>query len=72
MTQKEKVLNYIQKNGTITSFECMLKLRIMDLQGVIRDLKIAGYNIKSQWVKKNNKVYKVYALTNKELAKVVE
>ena len=61
-TQKERVLDYIRRNGSISSLECALHLRIMDLQGVVRDLKKEGYNIASIWEKNNNAIYKRYFL----------
>lgn len=61
-TQKDKVLQYILRNGSITSLECAIHLRIMDLQGVIRDLKKAGYNISDIWEKSDNATYKRYFL----------
>lgn len=61
-TQKDKVLQYIQRNGSITSLECALYLRVMDLQGVVRDLKKIGYNIVDVWEKSDNAIYKRYFL----------
>ena len=58
-----KVLQYIQNNGSITSLECAIHLRIMDLQGVVRDLKKEGYNITSVWEKSDNAIYKRYFST---------
>lgn len=62
-TQKERVLEYIQRNGSITSLECSINLRITDLQGTIRDLKKQGYNIQDKWItpEESNK-YKIYWL----------
>lgn len=62
LTQKEKVLQYIMRNGSITSLECAVYLRIMDLQGVVRDLKKAGYNVTDVWEKSDNATYKRYFL----------
>ena len=62
ISQKDKVLQYILRNGSITSLECAIYLRIMDLQGVVRDLKKAGYNITDVWEKSDNATYKRYFL----------
>ena len=59
-TQKDRVLQYILKNGSITSLECAIYLRIMDLQGVIRDLKKNGWNVVDVWEKNENTTYKRY------------
>ena len=69
MTQKEKVLNFIQKHGHITSFEAVIKLNIIDLQSVIRDLKEDGVDILSEWVtnRRSGKTYKVYGLQQRNI-----
>ncbi len=43
MTQKETLLKYLKENESITSLECVTKLFIIDLQGVVRNLKEDGY-----------------------------
>ena len=54
MTQKETLLKYLKENESITSFECVVELFIIDLQGVIRDLKEDGYTILDKWEKRVN------------------
>lgn len=54
MTQKETLLKYLKENESITSFECVVELLIIDLQGVIRDLKEDGYTILDKWEKRIN------------------
>ena len=69
MTQKEKIINYMQKNGFITTRDAGIRLNIWDLQSNIRDLKNDGIEIKSEWItnKKTKTNYKVYALKIKEI-----
>lgn len=64
-TQKEIIQNHLMHNKKITSLECILKYNIIDLQGVIRDLKNEGLDIYSRWVKNSttHKSYKEYSLT---------
>lgn len=64
LTQKEKVLKYMQKCGCITTRDAGIELNVWDLQSNIRDLKNEGIIIYSEWVtNKNTKSsYKVYAL----------
>lgn len=50
-TQKDLVLNYLKRNGTITTLECMQYLQVMDLQKIIQLLK-EDYQIKDEWIKK--------------------
>lgn len=55
-TQKERVLDYLENNGTITSRQCMLELNIMDLQKAIQLLRNDGYRITDEW-KTNESIY---------------
>ena len=54
MTQKEMLLKYLKDNESITSLECVTKLFIIDLQGVVRNLKEDGYTILDKWEKRVN------------------
>ena len=58
------ILEYLEKNKTITSRECMLKLDIMDLQHAIMLLRKEGYPISDTWKTNPNtkKKYKEYRL----------
>ena len=72
MTQKEQLLKYFQDNFSITTLECMQKLIILDLQGVIRDLKNDDYRIESFYISKTNmygdvKKFKRYYLIQSSL-----
>ena len=49
-SQKEKVLAYLQKGKSITSWEAIQKFRITRLASVIFDLKAQGHPIKSSMV----------------------
>lgn len=63
-SQKTRVLNYLEKNQTISSMECFLKLNITDLQHAIMELRKEGYVITDKWMQKKNSrgQYKVYRL----------
>ena len=54
MTQKEMLLKYLMDNESITSLECVTKLFIIDLQGVVRNLKEDGHTILDKWEKRVN------------------
>jgi hypothetical protein len=55
MNQKEQLLKYFQEEDySITTLDCMQKLMILDLQGVIRDLKDDGHRIESFYISKKN------------------
>ncbi len=66
-SQKATVLNYLKEHCIINSFECYMKLQIVDLQHAIYELRKEGYNITDQWVMKKNRKgrmikFKVYRL----------
>lgn len=61
-TQKEKVLDYLIINKTITSLECVYKLNIVDLQHAIMELRKDGINITDEWIDNGNTRFKRYKL----------
>lgn len=66
-SQKLRVLEYLEKQKTINSFECFMELQIVDLQHAIYELRKEGYLISDKWIKKTNKMgrkikYKEYRL----------
>ena len=54
MNQKEQLIKYLNEHFSITTLECMQKLMILDLQGIIRDLKQDGHRIESFWISRKN------------------
>lgn len=56
--QKTQVLEYIQKYGSISSYEAYARLGITQLGARIDDLKKDGYVFKKEWIRKrkNGKV----------------
>ena len=52
-TQKEEVLLYLKRKGSITALEGVDKLLIIDLAGVIRDLR-KEMDISDIWITKKN------------------
>lgn len=64
-TQKETVLEHLQKYGSINSLKCVLKYKILDLQSIIMNLRREGYNITDEWKKSKGQFankYKEYYL----------
>lgn len=51
-SQREIVLDYLEKYHTITTFECYDKLEIVDLQKAIQLLRNEGYKISDKWISK--------------------
>jgi hypothetical protein len=54
-TQAERVLDYIEKFGSITQYEALQDLGVMRLASRISDLKKLGYPIKSEVVTVKNR-----------------
>ena len=61
-TQKERVLDYLKSNKTITSIECVYRLNIVDLQKAIQLLRQDGWNITDEWKTNETTRYKLYKL----------
>jgi len=67
MNQKDRLLQYLEKHGTITTLESVMQLGIMDPQHYIMELRNENYNITDQWINGTNRVgrkirYKRYRL----------
>lgn len=54
ITQQQCVLNWWKEHKFISTAESFNDLYILDLQGVIRNLKEKGFNIASKWVYTHN------------------
>lgn len=54
-TQAERILDYIEKFGSITQFEALQDLGCMRLASRISDLKKQGYPIKGETVTVQNR-----------------
>lgn len=70
-SQKEEILDYIKKHGSITSYEAYQKLGITQLGARLDDLRKRGYDFKTEWAhakrKGKMKYFKKYSF-----AEVVE
>ena len=54
-TQNERILDYIEKNGSITQLEALTECSVMRLASRGSDLRRKGYPITSRMVKVQNK-----------------
>lgn len=59
-TQKEKVLNHLIKNRSITPIQALNKYGVFRLAAVVRKLKDCGYIIGSERVSKDGKSFAKY------------
>lgn len=55
MTQNEMLLDYLNKKGSITTYESFTELFITRLSARIYELKKKGYNFEEEWVIKKNR-----------------
>ena len=70
-SQKEEVLDYIQENGSISSWEAYSELGITQLGARIDQLKKEGYFFETEWIQKKNRKgknvnFKKYRLCKEE------
>lgn len=71
MTQCEKVLDWMERHGSIDPAQAFLELGVYRLSGRIKDLRNEGYDIKSETVRYKTKDgekkhFARYSLNNKE------
>ena len=71
INQRNKVINYINKHGSITSYQAYLDLGITQLATRISELKEQGYNFTDEWITKKNRdgepvSFKKYMLVKEE------
>ena len=55
MTQNERILEYLNKHGSITPIDAMIDLGVMRLASRISDLKNMGYRIESKMITVKNR-----------------
>lgn len=61
-TQQQKVLEHLQQNGSITSWEAIMKFHATRLSGIIFNLRKQGYLITSTMETNGDKHYARYTL----------
>ena len=66
MTQRQQVLRHLQENGSITSWEAIMKFHATRLSGIIYSLRKVGYPIGSTMESSNGKHYTRYSLRQEE------
>ena len=59
MTQKEQIIDYLERNGSITPLQAEKELGIMRLASRIWDIQNSGYIVERRIVKGINRVGKV-------------
>ena len=69
ITQKERLLEYLEIYGSITPLEALSHLGIMRLAARISELRKAGYKIKSERVTNENRYGRIINYTRYRLVK---
>jgi hypothetical protein len=62
VTQKDKVLYYLERKGSITALEAVQAYCILDLASIIRTLIKEGFKIEKCWEKSARKHWIRYSL----------
>ena len=60
MNQGQKIINYMEKNGVISSLAAMRYIGTVSLHRRLSDLRELGYVFKDGWYGTGCKQYKVY------------
>lgn len=55
ITQRQKIINYIQDYGSITSLDACRDLGIMQFATRIKELKDEGYEFRTEWESSKNR-----------------
>lgn len=55
INQRQKILDYIKKWGSITSYQAYIDLGITQLATRISELKEQGYEFTYEWITKKNR-----------------
>ncbi len=72
MTQKERILKYINDFGSITALEAMRDLGIQQLGARIDGLQKDGYEFKKQWEQSKNRYGEPVSYKRYSVEKMVE
>lgn len=71
-TQNQRILDYMQKHGSITQLEALNEIGIMRLASRISDLRRKGYPIESKMVKVENRYGETCRVKRYSLGEYVE
>lgn len=66
MTQRENILKYIQEHGSITPMEAWTEFGCYRLSGRIFELRQQGWNINTEQMFSNGKVFARYVLEKED------
>lgn len=55
MTQSDRIINYMNENGSITPIEATLELGIIDLARSVSYMRKQGIEVHGEWVSAKNR-----------------
>jgi len=55
MTQVERIIEYMNKNGSISQYEAITQCGVLRLASRIHDIRMMGYNVEKTMVSKVNR-----------------
>jgi hypothetical protein len=55
MNQREQIIKYLNDFGSISDYEAVVDLGILQFGARLKELREQGYRFSSEWVKKNNR-----------------
>ena len=64
LSKRDKVLNHLKSEGSITSWEAITNYQATRLSAIIFDLKKEGYSFRTVLLTQNGANYAKYYLTN--------
>lgn len=72
ITQKERIVEYIKKFGSISSYEAYADLGITQLGARIDQLKKDGYEFETEWESKKNRYGENTTYKRYKIAEMIE
>lgn len=67
LNQKDRILKYLEDFGSITYYEAVVELGVLQFGARIKELKEQGYNFKTEWISKKNRYGKNVAFKKYQL-----
>ncbi len=55
MNQREQIIKYLNDFGSISDYEAVVDLGILQFGARLKELREQGYSFSSEWIKKKNR-----------------
>ena len=70
MNQRQQIIRYIEEFGSISDYEAVVELGILQFGARLKELREQGYNFSSEWVNKKNRYGKPVRFKRYRLEKI--